>query len=99
MSFFRKDPPAPPEDITSEEYRTLMKTLGKLEAEVETLQTKWSMWLDQANRILARLDKRVQREKAKAEESNEPPEPVEYVDPVTAAIRARRAGNGIPGRV
>lgn len=57
--WFRRPPDMEPED---------WKRIGRLEAEVESLQLKWSMYKDQLQRLVQRLEKRDQRAAERGEE-------------------------------
>lgn len=59
--FRRKDPPRPAPDIPPAEWNRLQRQVGKLEAEVESLELKWTSYRDELRRLVQRLEKREQR--------------------------------------
>jgi chromosome segregation ATPase len=96
MSLFRRsDPPERPVACTSEEYERLMKTLGRIDAQVESLETKWKLWKTEADRLLARLERREQRARARAEAEGNGQPPDTNPHEIDRLIAARR-GRGIP---
>lgn len=94
--FGRGDTPERPASCTSEEYERLMKTLGRLDAMVESLETKWRLWKTEGDRLLARLERREQRARQKAENGDALHEEVPLSD-VERLILARRGKNAVSG--
>lgn len=75
-----------------------MKAFGRLDATVESLETKWKLWKQEGDRLLARLERRDQRAAAKKADS-----PVESVSTeqseLMRRIEARRQDHGLFGRI
>lgn len=78
--------------------------MGRLEAEVETLQLKWTGTRDEIKRLVNRLEKRDERadKKAAAAVEIEIPidkdaTPAERVDDITTRVLARRNRHVLPG--
>jgi len=82
---------------------TEMQKLGRLEAEVETLTLKWTLYRDEMKKLVNRLEKVWERQEKKlrrdAEQSlnNEDNGDLPIVDEITARVNARRAGHGVHG--
>ena len=78
--------------------------MGRLEAEVESLQIKWSTMRDELLKLVRRLEKRderaaaKERAKAEADAENVQSYATEEVDSITARVLARRNHHAIPGR-
>lgn len=90
MKWFRRnDIPERPISCTSEEYERLMKTLGRMDAQVESLELKWKAWKETADRVVARIERRDQRAAKRAEAENGPEEPATDSD-IERRIQARR---------
>lgn len=92
--FGRHDKPAPVPPPTLGEYTDVVRRLGRLEAEVETLHLQWAGYRDEMKRLANRLERRDQRaaerESRSPEGSNGGPPPVEALDPISARVLARR---------
>lgn len=79
-----------------------MQKLGRLEAEVESLVLKWTLYRDEIKKLVNRLEKREERLAAKeraaaAEVLEEISVDVEEpLDAITARVLARRTGNAVP---
>lgn len=97
--FGRRDKPVQPVSLTLDEYTALVRRLGRLEAEVESLGLQWAGYRDEMKRLANRLERRDQRaqerETRAAEGSNGGPPPIEAPDPISARVLARRAAHGI----
>lgn len=80
-------------EFTSEE----MRKLGRLEAVVESLELKWTIYRDELKKLVSRLEKREERLEKKLREAGDTVNSVETaidngppVDEVTARVLRRR---------
>jgi len=87
--FGPKDPPRQVVDVSLEDYAALCRKIGRLEAEVQSLQLVWENYRDQINKLTQRVVRRLDRARAD-ETAVDKDEPTPQVDAVTARILARR---------
>jgi len=82
---------------------TEMQKLGRLEAEVETLTLKWTLYRDEMKKLVNRLEKVWERQEKKlrreSEESlnNDENGDLPIVDEITQRVNARRSRHGLHG--
>lgn len=96
MGLFRRpDPPKQVVDVSLEDYSAMCRKLGRLEAQVESIELVWHNYRDQISRLIQRLEKREERQKKK-DATQEQSENGPQIDPVSARIHARRKGYGLP---
>jgi hypothetical protein len=86
--------------------RDLLRRIGRLEADVESIKLQWADYKDVLTRLVQRLEKRDQRAAERAEretaEAAEVVEGFDAPDATTARVLSRRRthnmrrGNGVP---
>lgn len=79
-----------------------MRRIGRLEAEVESLELKWVLFRDELKKLVNRLEKREERaEKRRLEHENngevvnKEPDVDEFLDVVSQRVIARRNRHGV----
>jgi hypothetical protein len=103
MSLFhtsrRPDKPAQPVALPLDEYTALVRRLGRLEAEVESLGLQWIGYRDELKRLANRLERRDQRaqerERAEAEGSDSSPGNGGAPDEISQFVLLRRNRHGL----
>lgn len=93
--FGRRNSPPPPVPVPLDDYTAMIRRMGRLEAQVETLDLQWIAYRDELKRLAARLERRDQRaqerETREAEGSNGGPPNLEAPDAISAHVLARRS--------
>lgn len=89
MGLFDRSRPVPTHEAD------LLRRIGRLEADVESIKLQWVDFKDVLNRMVQRLEKRDQRAAERAEvASAAAAPPAQLVDATTARILERRATRG-----
>lgn len=100
MSIFgRRDTSRQPVAVPLDDYTALVRRMGRLEAEVETLSLQWISYRDELRRLAARLEKRDQRaqerESREREGNGGPPPGANDLDEISQLVLARRKLHGL----
>lgn len=100
MSIFgRRDNTPPPVAVPVDDYTALVRRLGRLEAEVESLGLQWIGYRDELKRLANRLERRdqraLERESRSSEGGNGAPPQVEAPDAISQLVLARRKRHGL----
>lgn len=97
--FGRRDNPVPVPPPTLGEYTEVVRRLGRLEAEVETLHLQWAGYRDEMKRLANRLERRDQRaqerETREREGSNGSPPGPNDLDAISQFVLERRKYHGL----